>query len=214
LKALSPDGTESVAVAVAELDNGLRGQGDNLHELLTHAAGAMSDPDQMVADVGSIITNMAPFSTTTLENWSTLREVLAVMPKDLEVASSGLWDGVATFIDGLGPLIAVLYDVQRNFGNDINAGLGYASIGLRIAAGRSADLKRLLGGLPAMASLVRADSGGFRIEHPRIEFKTPSGAALCKAVNVTRPGSCVVAGDRVRVNDLGVLDAVLGQAGR
>jgi len=214
LKALSPDDTESIDVVVAELDKALKGQGDNINQLLTHASGAMTDPDQMVADVGSIITSMAPLSTTTLQNWSTLKDVLAVMPKDLEVAATGLWDGVATFIDGLGPLIAVLYDAQRNYGHDINAGLDYASIGLRIAAGRSDDLKRLLGGLPAIANLVRADPGQFRIAHPWIEVKTPSASALCKSLNAVRPTSCAGAGNRARISDLGVLDAVLGQAER
>ncbi|WP_162904433.1 MlaD family protein [Gordonia rubripertincta] len=216
LKALSPDNTESVATAVAELDEALKGQGDNIHSLLTSAAGAMSDPDQMVADVGSIITNLAPFSTTALENWSTAEEMLAVMPKDLEVASTGLWAGVAEFIDGLGPVVAVIYDIQRNYGGDVEAALDYASVGLRIAAGRSDDIKQLLEGIPAMASLVKTDTAapGVRIRHPRVEVRAANGKVLCQALQAVRPGSCSVVGDRVRISDLNALDGVLAQARR
>jgi virulence factor Mce-like protein len=216
LKALSPDNTESVATAVAGLDEALKGQGDNIHALLTNAAGAMSDPDQMVADVGSIITNLAPFSTTALDNWSTAKKVLAVMPKDLEVASTGLWAGVIEFIEGLGPVVAVIYDMQRNYGGEIEAALDYASVGLRIAAGRSDDIKQFLDGIPAMASLVKADASapGVSIRHPRIELRAGNGKVLCRALEAVRPGSCSVVGDRVRINDLNALDGVLAQARR
>ncbi|PKZ62951.1 MCE family protein [Gordonia terrae] len=211
LEALSPEDTDDVAGAVDGLEEALRGQGDNVFELMTHAVGAMANPDKMVADVGSIITNMAPFTTTTLENWSTAKQLLAVMPEDLEVASSGLWDGVTTFIDGLGPLLAVLYDVQSNYGEDINTALGFASVGLRIAATRSDDIKELFSGIPVVADLVSGSANAplFGIKQLSVDVQSPDGPGLCRALNAVRPASCTVVDQRVRLSGLSALDGVL-----
>lgn len=211
LRALSPEDTDSVASAVNGVDTALKGQGDSMNRLLKHAAGAMTSPDQMVADVGSIITDLAPFSTTTLDNWSTAKDVLAVLPQDLEVASDGLWEGVTTFIGGLGPLVADLYDVQKNYGEDINAILGYASVGLKIAASRSDDIKGLLSSIPSMAGFLRTTSSGtgLQVSPPKVDVRSPDPTTLCRQVNRVRAKSCEVVNDHARLSDLRILDAVL-----
>lgn len=211
LAALTPDHTRSVADAVTGIDSALQGQGADLQSLFVHAQGAMSNPDQMVADVGSIITDFAPFSTTTLDNWSTGKQMLKVMPTDLAVGAHGLWDGVTAFIYGLAPLLADLYDAQAHYGDDINTILGYASVGLKLAATRSDDLKSLLSTIPSIADQLKTVDGTTRLQisPPQLDLRAADPATLCAAVNKVRPYSCRPDGGRVRLSDLRILDAVL-----
>lgn len=214
LQTLTAGDTDSIATAVTGLDEALKGQGDDINRLLGNAAGAMSSPDQMVADVGSIVTDLAPFTTTTLENWTTAKQLLAVLPEDLAVASDGLWGGVSTFIHGLAPLLAVLLDMQTNYGGDINAILGTASVGLHVAATSSGDIGELLAGIPVLADLIRTDASvpALQIASPQVSISVPDPPTLCAAVNNVRPTSCSVDGNKVLLSNLGMLDAVLAGA--
>lgn len=215
LQAVSSGDTESVAIAVEGLDNALKGQGENMNELFANAEGAMSNPDRIVADVGAIVTDLAPFTTTTLDNWDTAKQLLAVLPEDLEVGAYGLWDGVTAFIGGLSPLLADILDIQTNYGDDINGILGDASTALRLASTRSGDVSELFSVIPVMSQLVSEQSDGSPALHatpPQVAVKTPDPGLLCTALNTVQPTTCTPAGGGVLLRDLGILDGVLAGA--
>ena len=215
LQAVSSGDTESVATAVGGLDDALKGEGENMNQLFANAEGAMTNPDRIVADVGAIVTDLAPFTTTTLNNWDTAKQLLAVLPEDLEVASSGLWDGVSTFIGGLSPVLADVLDIQVNYGEDINGILGDASTALRLASTRSVDISELFSVIPVMNQLVSEQPDGSPALHvapPQIAVNTPDPQMLCTALNTVAPTTCTPTADGVLLRDLGVLDGVLAGA--
>ncbi|WP_143545422.1 MULTISPECIES: MlaD family protein [unclassified Rhodococcus (in: high G+C Gram-positive bacteria)] len=215
LQAVSSDDTESVATAVEGLDDALKGQGENIDELFANAEGAMTNPDRAVADVGTIVTDLAPFTTTTLDNWDTAKQLLAVLPEDLEVGASGLWDGVTKFIGGLSPVLADILDIQVNYGEDINGILGDASTALRLASTRSADVSELFSVIPVTSQLVSEQLDGSPALHaapPQIAVNAPDPQLLCTALNTVAPTTCTPTADGVLLRDLGVLDGVLAGA--
>src|SRR5262249_14183268 len=60
VEALSPDDNkESFRNAVSGFEQALRGQGGNAREMMLHASAASASPDQLTADIGSIIEHMA-----------------------------------------------------------------------------------------------------------------------------------------------------------
>lgn len=215
LQAVSSSDTDSVAIAVQGLDDALKGQGENMNELFANAEGAMTNPDRAVADVGTIVTDLAPFTTTTLDNWDTAKKLLAVLPEDLEVGASGLWDGVTAFIGGLSPVLADILDIQTNYGDDINGILGDASTALRLASTRSGDIGELFSVIPVMSRLVAEQPDGgaaLQIAPPQIAVGTPDPQLLCTAINTVAPTTCTPTGDGVLLRDLGILDGVLAGA--
>lgn len=215
LQAVSSGDTDSVAIAIEGLDDALKGQGENMNELFANAEGAMKNPDKTVADVGTIITDLAPFTTTTLDNWDTAKQLLAVLPEDLDVGASGLWDGVTAFIGGLSPVLADILDIQTNYGDDINGILGDASTALRLASTRSGDIAELFSVIPVMSQLVSEQPDGepaLQVTPPQIAVGTPDPQLLCTALNTVAPTTCTPTGDGVLLRDLGVLDGVLAGA--
>ncbi|WP_018178672.1 MlaD family protein [Jongsikchunia kroppenstedtii] len=211
IDAVSPVQTDSITTAIAGLTDSLRGKGTSVNDLMLTASRAMANPDHLVSDIGSIINDFAPLSATTLDNWSTLKQTLGVLPEDLAVGAHGLWDGVTAFIGGIGPLLADLYDVQTNYGDDINTMLGYVSVGLHMAASQSGEIKNLLSGIPMVTTAIRrgASAPSIQVRPPQVQVRSPEPAALCASLNRVSPHSCAVAGGNARIADLGVLDWVL-----
>ncbi|WP_035719782.1 MlaD family protein [Gordonia shandongensis] len=216
LDALSPATTRSVADSIIGLDESLRGEGANVDRLIRTSERAMTNPDPLVSGVGAIIDAMAPLTDSALSRWGSIRQALGVLPEDLAVAADSLWPGVTIFIGSLGPLIADLYDVQTNYGEDIDSMLEDASAGLRLAASRSGDVSELLAAVPAVSTVTRAIGGRTTtgLASPQVELRSPGARELCATINRVRPGSCTADGDAVRLSSLSVLDAVLTGSGR
>lgn len=81
IDAMSPnDGKQSFEEAVDGFDAAMHGNGELARQMMQHASEALSHPNQLVADIGSIITNTAPLTDEALQKWSTLQSILDQMP--------------------------------------------------------------------------------------------------------------------------------------
>jgi virulence factor Mce-like protein len=217
LESVEPSaGKDSVADAIAGLDEALRGNGDGAQSLLRHSSDALSTPDATIADIRSIIVNLAPLTTDALAKWSTVREVFDTLPTVLTSASDRLWPGGTNLIKGIGPLVATIYDIQANYGGDIwPAADGLADV-LRVAATRSDDIQSLLSTLPSMSGAVRqvsAGDGGFSVQYrpPTVQVSTPDGPQWCELLNQALAHSCSIVDNNVRMVDVRLLDLVLAK---
>lgn len=170
---LVADGTLNVAQSISGLDQALKGVGGASNAMLTHAAGAARNPDQVVADIGSSILNMAPLTDEALRSWGAIGSIVDQLP---EVARSAaeLTPLVAKFDRGVGWLVAVLYDVQDNYG-DIIWPLVHGPVTemIRLGAARAPDLQKLYGTVPSIAAALRQQaqrSGGLAVpfEAPKV----------------------------------------------
>ncbi|CCW11339.1 virulence factor Mce family protein [Rhodococcus aetherivorans] len=209
-------GENTVETAVAGLAEALRGNGTGAQSMMLHASGAMSSPDQLVADIGSSIMNMAPLTDETLQRWATLRSILDQLP-EVVAAGSDLWQGPIDVIKGVAYLTPVLLDIHQNDGDVLWPLLhgGVADL-IHLAATRSKDIQSLMSTVPSIAAAMRqqsAASGGFTMAYqpPTVEISRPDAPQLCAALNQALAGSCAPDGAQVRVPAARMLDLVLAK---
>ncbi|OBA53497.1 MULTISPECIES: MlaD family protein [Nocardia] len=220
IDALSPDDNkESFEKAVSGFEQALRGQGDNARALMLHASAAAASPDQLTADLGAIIENMAPLTDEALQRWPAIRSILDQMP-GVVAAGIDLWPGVVDVCVGVGWLVNVLHEIQVNYGGDIWPLLqGPVADAIHLAASRSKDIAGLLNSIPAVAALLRqqaAGDGGMSIDYrpPTVQVDSPAAPALCEAANRAAPGSCSATEGQVQFSIAGLLDMVLAKGQR
>ncbi|QTJ68620.1 MCE family protein [Rhodococcus sp. ZPP] len=192
IKALAPeDKQKTIAMAVAGLDESLRGQGESARTMMEHAAEAMDDPDKFVADIGSSIVNMAPLSERALADWAAITSLVQHLPAVTE-AGIELWPGVVDVCQGIAWLVRTLEDIQTNYGNDIWPFVhGQVTDAIAMTAGRTGDINSMLGTLPSLEGLVRQQATS--ASGPHIQYTPPTVAVndeLCAVLDRLRPGSC------------------------
>jgi virulence factor Mce-like protein len=161
IDAMAPaDGRNGVERSIEGMNAALKGNGKLAGAMMTHAADAASSPDQLIADIGTTIQNMAPLTDEALQRWSTLRSILDQLPS---VSAGGieLWKGATKVAVGTGWLVSTLYDIQRNYGDLIWPLMdgGVADV-IHLAATKSKDIASLLDTIPSIAGLMRQQAAG------------------------------------------------------
>ncbi|GGL10188.1 MlaD family protein [Nocardia jinanensis] len=216
IDAMAPaDGNQSMERAIAGMADAMRYNGVLAQSLMLHASAAVSGPDQLIADIGTSINNMAPLTDDTLRNWSTLRSIFDQLPA-VVAAGRDLWQGPIDVVQGVAYLTPVLLDIQQNYGNDIWPVVhgGVVDV-IALAATRSKDIQALLGTVPAIADLMRQQSGTggltLRYRTPTVEFGNPDAPQLCEVLNRMLAGSCQISDGRVRVPATRLLDLVVAK---
>ncbi|GAA4484443.1 hypothetical protein GCM10023094_37640 [Rhodococcus olei] len=158
LAALSPDGSNTVAGAIAGVSAALQGQGEPARAMMLSAAGAMADPDKLVADIGSAIGAMAPLNEQALADWGAITSIAKQLPS-IATAGIDLFPGTIDVCVGIGWLVATLYDVQTRYGGDIWPFVhGQVAQAIALAAGRAGDLSGLVGSLPSFTAALDEQS--------------------------------------------------------
>ncbi|WP_330254960.1 MlaD family protein [Nocardia sp. NBC_00565] len=175
------DGTRSVAQAVDGLTRALAGNGDPAHQLMQTAAQAMASPDRMVSDIGAIIHESAPLTSDALAHWSSIHHVLDIMPTVLTSATYGLWPGVNDLLVGMGPLVAVLYEIQTQYGADIWPMADQLADVIHLAATRAGDIAKFLEVIPPIAAFlgtVGRNESAVRYRPPTVMVSAPDGSQV------------------------------------
>ncbi|MFI1465552.1 MlaD family protein [Nocardia carnea] len=172
IDALSTAGDGSVQGAIGGVHTALDGTGAAMSAMLSHAAAAAAGPDQVTADIGASIMNMAPLTENALREWDRIGSILDRMP---QVAAEGteLFRFVARFDRGIGWLVAVIYDIQRKYGAELWPIMhGPVADVIRLAATRAPDLAHLYGTIPSVVTAVNyqeQSTGGLSVP-----FRPPS----------------------------------------
>lgn len=218
IEALSPEGgDETIQMAVSGLNQALRGQGENARAMMLHAANATENPDRFVADIGSSIENMAPLTDEALTEWAAIKSIVDVMP-DVVDAGIDLWPGTIDVCVGIGWLVALLDDIQGNYGDEIWPFVhGPATDAIALAAGRSADISSLVSSVPAMSGAVdqqTTDAGALTAQFapPQVALSEADASRLCALLEGLSPGSCKHAGSGTQVSPEGLM-GLLGSNG-
>ncbi|MFI9411384.1 MlaD family protein [Nocardia gamkensis] len=180
IDALSAAGDDSVQGSIAGLNTALDGTSAAMNSMLSHAAAAASSPDQVTADIGAAIMNMAPLTQDALRDWDRISSILDRMP---QIAAQGteLFGYVARFDRGIGWLVAVIYDIQRRYGDQLWPLMhGPVADVISLAATRAPDLAQLYGSIPAVVTAVnyQQQSGG-GISLPYRPPSVPIDPAVC-----------------------------------
>ncbi|NMO03745.1 MCE family protein [Gordonia sp. TBRC 11910] len=171
IKAMTDAGSTDVRDTVAGLDKALEGTSPDAANMFRHASNAALNPDQVIADIGSSIRDMAPLTTEALARWGTIDGLLAKAPK---AASQGAElfskDWVPDFCKGIGWLVSVLWDVQTNYGDSILWPLAKGPVRdiIELAATHAPDLKKLYETIPSIAATLKQQShatGGLAIPY-------------------------------------------------
>ncbi|MFX0578483.1 MlaD family protein [Nocardia nepalensis] len=213
---LTPDnGTRPVEGAVDGLAKALAGQGGDVNSLLRHAQQAMADPDRMVAAIGSIIASSAPLTGQTLAQWDLIRQLISQLPTTLGSAPTDLWPGVQGLLQGIAPLIAVINEIQTQYGGDIWPLADNLADLIHVAATRADDIRGVLAVIPSvaefMAKTTRNDSGAVQFRAPTLRVDLAGGPAVCDAMNTVLPGSCANIDGRQQLSGRNLLDLVLAK---
>ncbi|MFI8975260.1 MlaD family protein [Nocardia asteroides] len=151
---------EPIAGSIDGLSAALAGQGRNAQRLMLNAQAAMSSPDKMVADIGTIIFHLAPLTTQALVDWNSVRHIADLLPTVVNGLTYGAWPGVDGLIVGMGPLIAAIYEIQAQYGNDIWPLADRAADAIRLAATKADDIEKLVAVLPTVAAFFRQNTTG------------------------------------------------------
>ncbi|WP_109529496.1 MULTISPECIES: MlaD family protein [Nocardia] len=215
---LSPsDGRQSLRNAVAGFEEALRGQGQNARAMMLHASAAANSPDQLIADIGSIILDMAPLTDDALRQWSSIQSILDQMPA-VVAAGIGLWPGTVDVCVGVGWLVNVLHDVHTEYGDQLWPMLrGPVAEAIHLAAGRSGDIASLLASIPSVAAMLRQQSDGdaamaVAYQPPMVRIDTADSATVCDALNQLAPGTCTPsATGQAQIPATTLLDLVLAK---
>jgi ABC-type transporter Mla subunit MlaD len=194
IDALSVTDEDTVESAISGLDKALDGTGTNANSMMRQAAAAARNPEQVTADIGSSIMNMAPLTEDALAHWGEITSILNQMPSVARLGTT-LFGDVARFDRGVGWLVATIYDIQRNYGDDLWPLMqGPVADVIHLAATRAPDLQQLYATVPSIASAMKQQeaSGGLAVP-----YQAPTVS---------------VRGERVPATS--VLDMILQAAGR
>ena len=154
LESLTSSGDTSVQDSIDGLDQAMSGTQEAAHSMMTQAAAAAASPEQLTADIGSSIMNMAPLTEDALRNWGRIRSILDQMP-EISGEATDLFAQVAKFDRGVGWLVAMLYDIQRNYGADIWPAVhGPITDLIRASAARTPDIQSLYETVPAVSTAL------------------------------------------------------------
>ncbi|UYP18646.1 MlaD family protein [Rhodococcus sp. Z13] len=210
IEALAPEaGDETVEAAISGLNEALSGQGPNARQMMIHAANAMENPDGFIADIGASISNMAPLTEEALVQWAGIKNLAGNVPGVVKDAM-GLWPGTIDVCIGIGWLVALLYDIQTTYGDDIWPFVqGQAVEAVKMAAQQSGSLGDLVPTIPSMANVVDAqtrEAGALTMEYSpaNIALSDDEAARLCEVLESLSPGSCKGAGSGSQVTPEGI----------
>lgn len=154
LESLTSSGAMNVQNSIDGLDRAMTGTQEAANSMMTQAAAAAASPEQLTADIGASIMNMAPLTDDALRNWGQIRSILDQMP-EVSSEATDLFAQVAKFDRGVGWLVGTLYDIQRNYGADIWPTVhGPVTDLIRAAAARTPDIQSLYETMPAVSTTL------------------------------------------------------------
>lgn len=185
LKSLSDNGGDDLETALDGADRAFAGTGPQAARMFENAARAAQNPDAFVADIGSSIRDMAPLTDDAVKNWDQIMSIMNQMPSVTQLGTTLFYD-VARFCRGIGWTIALMYDIQRNYGEDILWPLLHGPVEDIIAYGaqRAPELGQLVAMTPSVAAAMREqESVSGALSVPYVAPKIDVGGGKSAPVN-------------------------------
>ncbi|MCR5978390.1 MCE family protein [Gordonia jinghuaiqii] len=182
IEAITDADSGDVESALDGLDAALVGVGPAANTMFQQAASASRNPDQFIADIGSSVANMAPLNESALQRWPQIMSIVNQMP-EVTWRGDDLLGPAGDFCRGVGWIVATIYDIQRNYGDEYiwPTMRGPVKDIIALAAARSPDLQSLYGMVPSVAAGMRAQAnltGGLSIPYKAPTVRTSRGGTV------------------------------------
>ncbi|BBZ62544.1 MlaD family protein [Mycolicibacterium monacense] len=214
---INPAESTNVGDVVSQLDQALHNNGAGVNKLLTTSSAVVDSPDQVISDIGSVITNLAELTSAVSEIRGPLKEALLNAEQNMSDVAVTL-DGGNRMVGGFMGAVKAVVDIEENLGPEFQFTLDATSVALRKLSAHAPWVASLLNPVPWWVNTLAGhfNNREFNINYrpPLYRIRTPDGWALCGIMNSSTPGSCAnVAGQPYAV-DVALLQYVLTQANR
>jgi hypothetical protein len=181
----------------------------------------LDSPDQAISDLGSITSNLAVLTRTLVELRDPMKQVL----HDSVTTTPHIRDaaiGSERLTAPLPPFIILVSDLEIHAGDELQLTLDAVADLLRINTPHAQGWLSVLGGLlkPLPWWINTAanhfNNREFQISYrpPLYRIRTPNGASVCGAMNISMPGSCAVVAGQPYGVDMNLLQYVFLEASR
>ena len=215
---ISPDGSTNIQDALRGIDEAVKGNGGGLNRLLTTSSSLLDNPDQAIADIGSIVRNVAQLTTMLKASRPPLKQTLLDMSDTGPQLVNALGGG-ANVTDILGDLVRMVADIEINLGDDIQLGLDTFGDALRHLSPHYKGIANILNPFPRFINTLSYYVNNHQFDliawsPPLFRIRTPDGLALCGAMNASMPGSCADVNGQPHAVDVALLQYVLTEAQR
>lgn len=214
---VNPHGSTSIQDALRGVDEAVKGNGGDLNQLLTTSSSLLDNPDQAIADVGSIVRNAVLLTKTLKQSRPPLKEILLDLKETTPYLVSTL-QGASAFIDNL-EIVFDLVELERVLGDDIQLALDTVGDTLRHLSPHYKGIANILNPVPRFINTLSSYINNHEFDAiawspPLFRIKTPDGLALCGAMNASMPGSCADINGQPHAVDVALLQYVLTEAQR
>lgn len=215
---INREGSTDIRDALEGLDKAVKGNGPALNQLLTNSSSLSDNPDGAIADMGSIVRNMAQLTAMLKASRPPLKEILLDMPQTGPHLVNGLRGGLG-IEDNLGALVLMVDDIETNLGDDIQLGLDTFGDTLRHLSPHYKGIANLLNPVPRFINTLSYYVNNHQFDAiswspPLFRIRTPDGLALCGQMNASMPGSCADVNGQPYAVDVALLQYVLTEAQR
>lgn len=215
---INPEGSTNIEDALRGFDEAVKGNGAGLNRLLTTSSSLLDNPDQAIADVGSIVRNLAQLTATLKASRPPLKQILLDMSQTGPDLVSAL-RGVSGLDDVIRELVLVVGDFEVDLGDEVQLGLDTVGDALRHLSPHSKGIANILNPVPRFINTLSSYANNHQFDliawsPPLFRIRTPNGLALCGAMNASMPGSCADVNGQPHAVDIALLQYVLTEAQR
>ena len=216
---INPDGSTNIKDALRGVDEAVKGNGAGLNRLLTTSSSLLDNPDQAIADIGSIVRNRRPVDGD-VESISTAAEAdtagyvghrpptgdgsLAAQPSLLiPWVRLSCWSATSK---------SILATISRSVLDTLGDVLRHLSPHYKGIANLLNPVPRFINTLSYYVNNHQFDFIAW--SPPLFRIRTPDGLALCGVMNASMPGSCADVNGQPHAVDVALLQYVLAEAQR
>jgi virulence factor Mce-like protein len=227
---INPAGSNNIKDALHGIDQAAQGNGAAINKLLTVSSSLLDNPDQAIADLGSVTRNLATLSSMFVKDRDPLKKILQDLPAlgpDLVTASNAADDISHPIVEA----IQFVADIELRLGSEMQLALDTVADVVRHGTDHYKGYMNLLNPLPRFISGLAgeppgADAGALakhlnnhvfyllRWLPPLFRIRTQNGLALCGIMNASTPGSCADVQGTPYMVDTSLLQYVLTEAQR
>lgn len=215
---ISPSESTSIQDALSGMDKVVRGNGPALNSLLSTSSALLDNPDQSIADIGSIVRNVVQLTDTLRESSAPLKQILLDMPQTDPYLINAL-RGTQGLTNTITELVVMVNDIELTLGDNIQLALDTTADSLRHLSPHYKGIANMLNPVPRWINTMSyyANNHQFNLigwSPPLFRVKAPDGWALCGSMNTSMPGSCANVNGQPHAVDVALLQYVLMEAQR
>lgn len=216
VNSINPKGSTNVGDVVSELDQSLHNKGAGIQQLLTTSSAVLNNPDQAVADIGSIIVNLSKLTSVLTDIRGPLKEVMLDAQQTTGDIDRGA-NGARRLFEVTVPIISLVSELETGLGQELQFTLDEVSLDIRKISAHSPRIANVLNVAPwwinTEVNIINDHLWQMiRYRPPLYRIRTPDGVALCNILNASMQGSCANVSGQPYAVDVALLQYVLNQA--